>query len=97
MDPKFQLGRVVATPGAIQALQEADQTPDHFLDLHVHGKWGDLCAEDRQANELAIAHEEDPEQRGRVFSAYVTRLGTKIWVITEWDRSTTTLLLPAEY
>ena len=97
MNLKFSLGRVVVTPGAIEALQDAEQTPDHFLDLHVSGSWGDLGVEDRQANERAIAHEDDPEKRSRVFSAYRTGKNVKLWVITEHDRSVTTLLLPAEY
>lgn len=97
MNLKFSLGRVVATPGAIDALQDAEQTPDHFLDLHVSGVWGDLGEEDRQANERAVAHEDDPEKRSRVFSAYRTGKSVKLWVITEHDRSVTTLLLPEEY
>ena len=69
MNLKFKLGRIVSTPGAIQALQNADQTPDLFLDRHVSGDWGELDAEDRKANEAAVAHEGDPENRSRVFSA----------------------------
>jgi hypothetical protein len=97
MNVKFSLGRTVATPGALQALQDAGQSPDHFLDQHVCGAWGDLVAEDRQANEEAIAHEADPDRRARVFSAYRTSKNVKLWVITEHDRSVTTLLLPEEY
>ena len=52
--PKFQLGRIVATPGAVQALQDAGQEPEHFLALHASGSWGDLCAEDRHLNDAAI-------------------------------------------
>lgn len=94
---RFALGRVVATPGALAALQEAGQSPAHFLGLHASGAWGELDRDDRQANDQAIAHEGDPERQGRVFSSYVTRTGQKIWVITEHDRSATTLLLPDEY
>ena len=97
MNLKFSLGRIVATPGATEALQDAEQNPDHFLDLHVSGAWGDLGVEDRQANERAVAHEDDPEKRSRVFSAYCTGKNVKLWVITEHDRSVTTLLLPEEY
>lgn len=96
-DVKFSLGHVVATTGALRALQDAGQPPEHFLALHVSGSWGDLCPEDRKANEDAIAHEGDPKRQARVFSAYVTRNQVKLWVITEWDRSATTLLLPDEY
>jgi hypothetical protein len=97
MDAKFSLGRVVVTPGAITALQDADQRPDHFLLLHRSGSWGDLDAEDTRHNEQAMAHEGDLDHQGRVFSSYVTRTGTKLYVITEWDRSLTTILLPDEY
>ncbi len=96
-DAKFQLGRVVATPGALAALEEAGQTPEHFLLLHAAGSWGDLDAEDRRANDQAIAHEGDPDRQQRVLSSYLTRSQVKLWVITEWDRSVTTLLLPEEY
>jgi hypothetical protein len=91
---KFALGRVVATPGA---LAEAAQAPAHFLQLHASGAWGDLDREDREANEEAVAYEHDPERRSRVLSSYVTRTGTKLWIITEHDRSVTTILLPDEY
>jgi len=94
---KFLLGSVVATPGALAALDEAGQTPPHFLQLHASGAWGDLDRADREANERAVAHEDDPERRERVLSSYRTRMGTKIWLITEHDRSVTTLLLPEEY
>ena len=96
-DAKFRLGRIVATPGALEALVEASQVPDHFLSLHASGAWGDLDSEDRGRNDEAIAHEGDPDCQGRVFSSYQTRTGVKLWVITEWDRSVTTILLPDEY
>jgi hypothetical protein len=89
--PLFSLGQVVATPGALDALQSADQTPFEFLGRHAAGDWGDLCEEDRQENEHALQH------GNRLFSAYKLSDGTKLWVITEWDRSVTTLLLPSEY
>ena len=94
---KFELGRIVITPGALGALEEAQQNALHFLALHASGRWGDLDREDRAANDRAIAHEGDREQQDRVLSAYQTRLGAKLWVITEWDRSVTTILLPGEY
>lgn len=97
MQPKFKLGRVVMTPLAIEALQESEQSPEHFLELHAAGSWGDLCPQDRQANDEAIAHEDDPRQRGRVLSSYVTGLGQRLYVISEHDRSLTTMLLPEEY
>lgn len=88
---KFALGRVVMTVGASEALLQAQHVPPEFLLRHVHGDWGELCAEDQRENERAL------RGGGRLLSSYQTRLEDKLWVITEWDRSATTLLLPAEY
>ena len=90
-EPRFSLGQVVATPGALDALQRAHQTPLEFLARHSAGDWGDLVAEDLQENARAL------HGGGRLFSAYNLQDGTRIWVITEWDRSVTTVLLPSEY
>jgi hypothetical protein len=87
----FELGRIVATPGALQALQKAEQQPAEFLDRHVKGDWGDLDDEDKQENEFSVRN------GFRILSAYTTSAGEKIWIITEADRSATTLLLPEEY
>ena len=88
---RFPLGRAVATPGALKALEQANQNPFEFLQRHQAGDWGELCEEDKRENEFSI-------QNGlRILSAYRTRNNTKIWVITEADRSATTLLLPEEY
>jgi hypothetical protein len=89
--PKFRLGKLVATPGALDALTEAEQTPMEFISRHLKGDWGECCEEDRQANEDALQHGE------RLFSVYRTAKGIKIWVITEADRSSTCVLLPDEY
>jgi len=90
--PKFHVGQIVATPGALRALEDAGVPPVELLGRHVHGDWGDLDDEDKQTNEDALQH------GGRIFSAYVLTLTqTKIWVITEADRSSTCLLLPEEY
>lgn len=97
MSARFALGKVVITPAASEVLLRAGQDPGHFLQLHVEGKWGDVCREDRQANDAAIANEADPERRGRVLSAYLTRNSDRIWVITEHDRSVTTILRPDDY
>jgi hypothetical protein len=94
---KLRLGRIVATPGALRVIAESEQEPLHFLQLHASGAWGDLSREDREANKRAIAREDDPDQRDRVLSSYFTRAGMKLWVITERDRTMTTLLLPEEY
>jgi hypothetical protein len=89
--PTFQLGETVATPGALEALMLAGQSPTEFVDRHVRGDWGDLSKDDREANEQALIDDD------RLFSAYHTRKGTKLWVITEADRSVTTILLPDDY
>lgn len=89
--PKFSLGQTVATPGALAALAESEQSPAFFIDRHVTGDWGEVDADDRQANENALLHGE------RLLSAYRTLKGEKIWIITEADRSSTCVLLPDEY
>lgn len=89
--PLFSLGQVVATPGALQALEDAEQTACEFLERHGSGDWGQLDEQDRKENELSVA------KGFRILSAYRLRGGQKIWIITEADRSATTLLLPEEY
>ncbi len=88
---KFELGQTVATPGALDAMAIAGHIPPEFLLRHKHGDWGELPEEDVRENERALRY------GSRLFSAYATRTGEKLWVITEWDRSATTLLLPEEY
>ena len=93
---KFSLGRIVATPGALEALRNAGQTSGEFLARHVTGDWGDLHEDDRQLNDAALI------DGSRILSAYVTRKGTRIWIITEAVnevglRYCTTTLLPEEY
>ena len=94
--PRFRLGQTVATPAALEAIQQARQSPAEFLDRHVRGDWGNLSADDRALNDEAV------HDGSRILSAYVTRAGEKIWVITEatddrGHRSATTILLPDEY
>jgi hypothetical protein len=89
--PRFALGQTVATPGALQALAAAGQSPSALLERHVRGDWGLVEPEDAQANDDAL------HQGGRLLSVYATVLGTRLWVLTEHDRSVTTLLLPDEY
>lgn len=89
--PLFSLGQVVATPGALAALEKAGQSPAEFLSQHVRGEWGDVPEEDRRENQFSL------ERGFRLLSSYRTNAGEKIWVITEADRSATTLLLPSEY
>ena len=87
----FSLGQIVATPGALEALAECGQPASGFLVRHALGDWGERCDEDRQANDEAVADDL------RILSAYRLNDGTKIWIITEADRSATTVLLPEEY
>lgn len=94
--PKFSLGQVVATSGALAALEEAETFITELLDRHVRGDWGDVCEEDKQANDLALI------DGSRILSAYVLKGGTKVWIITEaaddkGHRAATTILLPSEY
>lgn len=91
IQPLFPLGHCVMTVGAIDALQEAQQTPDTLLRRHHHGDWGELPPEDIQANVRSV------QQGMRLLSAYPLPTGERIWIISEWDRSVTTLLLPSEY
>ena len=88
--PAFELGQIVATRGALAALKKAGQQPGEFLTRHVNREWGDLSHEDRKENDSL-------EHGFRLLSAYRTHAGDKLWIITESDRSVTTLLLPEEY
>jgi hypothetical protein len=90
--PLFPLGHVVATPGAITVMQEHGIDATQLLARHVTGDWGDLCAEDRAENELAVG------RRLRIFSSYgADDSPSRLWVITEADRSVTTILRPEDY
>lgn len=75
--PKFDLGQLLSTPGALEALAESGQTPAEFLARHVCGNYGELCEEDKRLNDQAIS------DGSRLLSAYRCRKGTKLWVITE--------------
>ena len=87
MEPRFPLGRTVATSGAIAL--NIDLT--RYLFRHHCGDWGDLCDEDKRANEMAL-------QRGeRILSCYQLPEGQKIYILTEWDRSSTCVMLSEEY
>lgn len=87
----FPLGQVFLTIGAREALEESNQNPNEFLARHQKGDWGDVCEDDRQENELSV------KEGFRILSAYKTDRDVKIWMITEADRSSTTVLLPSEY
>lgn len=88
---RFRLGRLVMTRGAEQALEVAGDDPFTFLSRHASGDWGELCDEDKATNERAVDH------GLRILSAYRTGKDERLWVITEADRSATTILLPEEY
>jgi hypothetical protein len=93
---KFELGRTVGSPGALEALEAAGQEPSFFLDKHVSGDWGSVDADDARANDAAI------QTGGRLLSVYRTLLGVEVWVMTEATddegvRAATTVLLPEEY
>ena len=85
--PLFKLGQTVATPGALAALEQAAISPITLLNRHQRGDWGDLGNEDKQSNDQALSLGD------RIFSAYQFDT-VKFWVITEYDRSATTILLP---
>ena len=84
------LGKVVATPGALKLLLETGAHPFDYLSRHATGDWGDLCDQDRRENERSLKH------GWRILSSYPV-WDKWIWVITEADRSITTILLPEEY
>ena len=102
---RFPLGQIVATPGALELLQETGFSAAALISRHVHGSWGDLCDEDREENEFAVT------RRLRILSCYRLVDGERLaatpldkrsalptlWIITEADRSVTTLLRPDEY
>ena len=106
---RFPIGKLYATPGALSALasardfgkpysvQRASEAEDRmslvlpYVRRHAWGDWGDVSAEDGRANERAL------QEGSRVFSAYTLATGERLWIITEADRSSTTVLLPDEY
>ena len=89
--PLFPLGRIVATPGALAAIEAAEQSLDEFIHRHHTGDWGDLEEEDIRENEFSL------KNNLRLLSAYHIKGKIKIWLITEADRSVTTILLPDDY
>ena len=87
----FELGKLYTTPGAQAAMMEADQDPLALIQRHVTGDWSKLDEHDQAENRLSI------DRDLRIMSAYTLSTGVKVWVITEADRSSTTVLLPSEY
>jgi hypothetical protein len=90
MTAPFPLGRILATPGALEAIRAVGGDLLHLLSRHASGDWGDLDAHDRRENGRAL------KNGRRLLSAYPVGEG-RVWVITEADRSVTTILLPEEY
>ena len=87
----FSLGQTYITPGAEEALQIAGQTAIQFLRRHMSCDWGELSEDDIAENELSL------KKGFRLLSNYQTGKGQQLWIITEADRSATTVLLPSEY
>ena len=88
---RFPLGETYITPGAQEALDIAGETAIQFLRRHISGDWGELSEDDVKENEMSV------HEGFRLLSSYRTVKGQKIWIITEADRSSTTILLPSEY
>ena len=92
---KFELGQIVCTMGVSQAMEDNLKFVKFIqksLARHINCDWGDMCEEDKESNNSAVANGDD-----RIFSAYNYKNGVKVWIITEWDRSVTTILFPEEY
>ncbi len=89
MKPRFNPGRTLITPAAVKALKPEDVAAAMLR--HLAGDWGDVCEEDRRENDFSL------EKGFRLLSVYHGVHGTKLWIITEADRSATTVLLPEDY
>ena len=89
--PLFKLGQVVATPAAIDLLRSLALNPLFYLSKHAFGDWGQIDDHDREANRAAL------KDGSRLLSSYTLNRNDRLWIITEADRSSTTLLLPQEY
>lgn len=91
--PKFALGQTVITSNAQAKLAESQTNVGEYLARHMTGDWGDIDAHDNGVNEDALK----TGQEGRLMSVYTDVDGVPFWIITEWDRSVTTVLLPEDY
>jgi hypothetical protein len=88
---RFSSGQLCATPTVLAAFEETGESPFTFIQRHAAGDWGDVCPEDAVENALSL-------QRGfRLLSSYKLKSGTRFWILTEADRSATTVLLPQDY
>lgn len=88
---QFPTGQLVITQDVAELIRQGRLNPGAYLSRHLNGDWGDLCDEDRHANDAAL------KSGDRLLSSYQVTPDLKLWIITEWDRSATTLLLPEEY
>lgn len=93
---KFTLGRVVITTNA-QSKLDIEDAANALINRHVQGDWGDLDDEDKHQNDAALLRESQGRPDARLHSVYTDRNGTKFWIITEWDRSVTAIMLPEDY
>lgn len=89
--PRFRPGRIFVTPAALEVLRTVGVSPVVLLLRHLSGDWGNLSDSDCQQNELSV------DAGLRLLSSYALPVGHTVWVITEWDRSVTTILLPNDY
>ena len=97
MTRKFPIGRLVATQGVASLMQEEpdfDRFAKDAFRRYLNADWGEMCESDKQQNDMALIHKDN-----RIFASYENKEhpGWKLWIITEYDYSATTLLLPSEY
>ncbi|MFC4160733.1 hypothetical protein [Chitinimonas lacunae] len=90
--PRFSTGKLVVTHRIDELVRQGQLNPIPYLCRHLQGDWGDVSDADRRSNDLALQSGED-----RLFSSYRVRDDLTLWIITEWDRSVTTVLLPSDY
>lgn len=89
--PRFTPGRLIMTAGVDTLIRQGRLNPLPYLRRHLRADWGDLCDADCRGNDAALAHGD------RLLSSYQVTPDLTLWIVTEWDRSVTTLLLPSEY
>jgi hypothetical protein len=94
MEALFEKGQFLSTPGALLALERNEEFVMKLLLRHITGDWGELDEEDKR-EQMRSLKPDSPDQR--IMSSYQLKDGTKVWLITEWNRSATTMLLPEEY
>lgn len=90
----FELGKVVSTYGIFEMINENEEFGKFVCDSferYTNSDWGEMCDEDKELNDEAVKTD------GRIFASYEKDGLPKIWIITEWDRSATTILFPSEY